>query len=84
MKKFTLLTLVLVLTLTLCACGRRGDDNTTESITETTAEPTILPMPSTNATLDPVPDTSVPDITDEILGTEDNTGETGHTVMPVG
>lgn len=75
MKKFAIIALVFVLTLSLCACGGRGDENTTQSTTESTSAPTILPMPSTNATLDPTPDTSVPSATDNTNGTDATMGE---------
>ena len=71
MKKLVLLAMVFVLTFTMCACGGRGNDSTTESTTESTDTPTILPMPSTNATLDPVPD---PSASEDTIGTEE-TGE---------
>ena len=75
MKKFALITLVFVLTFSLCACGGRGDDNTTGSTTESTTVPTIIPMPSTNATLDPTPNTSVPGASDGTNSTDATTGE---------
>lgn len=77
MKKFTMIALVLVLTLALCACGRRGNDNTTASTGATTTAPTILPMPSTNATLEPsVPNTTIPHNTEE-FGTDGTHGTDG-------
>lgn len=75
MKKLALIALVFVLTLSLCACGRRGDDNTTGSTTESTSAPTVIPMPSTNATLDPTPDTSVPGATDGTNSTDATGGQ---------
>ena len=76
MKKFCFMALALVLTLSLCACGGRGNEDTTATTTQTqvTTMPTILPMPSTNATLEPsIPDDSVPFGTD-MPGTGSTTG----------
>mgnify|MGYP003552624890 CR=1 FL=1 len=76
MKKFTTIALVLVLTLSLCSCGRRGNNDTTASTGATTTAPTILPMPSTNATLDTVPETTVPHTTHSTTAGTDGTDGT--------
>lgn len=80
MKKFIMLALILVLTFSLCACGRSGNEDTTASTGATTTAPTILPMPSTNATLDTQtqPTTTVPSTTDNTTGTEGTDNTTGN------
>lgn len=89
MKKFALIALVLVLTLCLCACGRNRNEDTSVSTSESTTAPTILPMPSTNATLDPMPETSMPQASDGTMSTDATSGEnapgsTNGASMPVG
>ena len=78
MKKFAMIALVLVLTLSLCACGRRGNNDTTASTGATTTAPTLLPMPSTNATLEPsMPETTIPHTTEGHEGTQGTQSTTG-------
>lgn len=82
MKKIAMIALVLVLTLCLCACRRGNNGSTTNTTNATTTAPTILPMPSTNATLAPsMPETTVPHTTerfDGTHGTQSTTGEGTH------
>ena len=83
MKKFTMLALVLVLTLSMAACRRKDDNNetttretSTEATQGTTMMPEIEPTLETNIP-DPEVDTSMPDMTDMIDGTEDASGNSG-------
>ncbi len=84
MKKLGIFALALALMASLGACGRK-DKNVT---TPTTVAPTTMPTtPSTHATVDTVPETSFPDMTDDFTimeTTEGNLGSTGANDEPFG
>ena len=84
MKKLATIVLALALTASLCACGGK-DKNTT---TPATIMPTTMPTtPSTNATFDTVPETSIPSMTEDFTimdTTEGNLGSTGVDEEPMG
>lgn len=73
MKKAGMIALTLVLTLSLAACGRKNNNATTpmstQSATETTIIPNIIPTMETNIP-DPNVDATMP------MYTNDNTTET--------
>ncbi len=80
MKRFTIIALTLALVLTMAACRRKEKDNETTATKETTTEATqeSTMMPDIEPTLetnipDPEVDTSMPDMTDMIDGTENST-----------
>ena len=89
MKKLGIFALALALTASLCACGRKDKNATTPTtVTPTTIAPTTTPTtPSTHATVDTVPETSFPDMTDDFTimeTTEGNLGSTGANDEPFG
>ena len=68
MKKISIVTLAFILAASFAACGRRNNTPDTQI--------TILPTIETNIP-DPEVDTSMPDMTDMIDGTEDASGNSG-------